>query len=675
MQFFLFTKDLNTKIGDFVNDEQATCNYIQEKVDILLDSPSLIANAAVRVAKDGIQSTVKIILSGISDSLIAAENVFIFFIEFSYGTYLCLIQLAIDGILDAVADVGEEIGTAVNDTLHAIADEIEDTVSSLNEVFQSAEDSLEKVASWLGEDINLPNVSIPEIQSLRNFTLSSSYDTEFEKLKAGVNFDSAINATKAAISKPFSSARNLILEKVSNYSFDTSMVSSPNKTHVVVCSTDDLTAISSFILSSIYKIRKVVIISLLIIIAGLFLISSIYEIWKWCRIRHKAFLLDEHIRSNKFEDTRDLISYIESPISWNLKYFISALPLPCFLSVQLRWFITYIFHPPAAMILFISCTSFISGILQLVLLNNIREDGSVISALAQNSFHKVESALANVSVAWANSTNQIILKNQENINNNMFGSIHNTTLSLNSTLNTFMNELNSSMTSAFGDTFLASTVQNVMNCLLYRKIENFEEVLTWVYNKSHIELPLLPTDILSKSIDNQTIYSSLYSSLNSSNSTVSFSGIFDRVEKSVISELNFSFLFFLLWLLICAFGLIGVLSSWLKSLFLSLLDLVIPNPKENITLPVQSLAFPVTKSCRPPPIPPRESHVYDFQNFQYEEDDCIDYKRSLGLISLSSDLAIDIPISPAIISDIQFNSITTESEETTYLLKEKQDRY
>ncbi|WBW73668.1 conjugation protein Prm1 [Schizosaccharomyces osmophilus] len=668
LQFLLFNKSLQSKIEDASKSEAMAKNYscqlMQEKVNSILNSPGMIANAVVKLTEKSINSTVDLLLSGLIDTIEAAEKTIFFFIEFTYGTYLCLLQLALNGALDAMVDVGEDIEHVVNSTLKTISDGMEDTISGFNSEIQKAESSFKKVASWLGEDVNLPNISIPQIQSLKNLSLPSYYDTKLESLRNSINFDHAINVTENAISGPLKLARYSILKEVGNFTFDSSSITQPKQAQYTVCSGDDTNS-SSSVYTVLTTLKYVILISLVISIIGLIVVNAFYEAWKWYRLKRRASLIDEYIEKNMFEDTRDLVTYLESPLLWNLKRGISFLPVPAHLKFRLRWFISYIFYPPATILLFVGIASLCSCLCQLLALRKLSNLETSQSSFSNVSYQDMQHALQNISYEWSNSTNQAILANQNRINDGMFGSISNTALSLNNTLNVFMNEVNSTISSVFGDTILNKPVQNVMNCLLYHKIEDFEKVSTWIHNKSHIDFPLLHGDVLSEPINNQTLKGALASNSTFSQTTSSgLTKILNTLEGTVISEIKQSLLFIFLWLAVCALGLLALLADTVKLMVLKTYDFALSNilkKKAVITSPFNPLEFPVAEDRTPPPVPARTSAVYDFQNTAYNTNHFNDYSKKTPLSP--ADLAMDIPISPAFNSDIYFNTSCIEDDE------------
>ncbi|EPY53024.1 conjugation protein [Schizosaccharomyces cryophilus OY26] len=669
LQFLLFNRNLQSKIDDISKSEAAaksySCNIMQEKVNSILNSPGMIASVVVKLTEKSINSTVGLLLSGLIDTIEAAEKTIVFFIEFTYGTYLCLLQLALNGALDAMVDVGEEIEHVVNSTLKAVSEGIEDTVSGFNSELYKAESSFRKIASWLGEDVNLPNVSIPQIQSLKNLRLPSYYDTKLESLRNSINFDHAINVTENAISGPLKLARYSILKDIGNFTFDNSSISQPKQTQFTVCSDNNADDSSSSVYTVLTTLKYTIFISLLISIIGLILINFFYEGWKWYRLKRRASLIDEYIEKNMFEDTRDLVTYLESPLLWNVKQSISFLPIPAHLKFRLRWFISYIFYPPATILLFVGIASLCSCLCQLLALRKLNNLETSHSTFSNISYQDMQYTLQNISYDWSNNTNQAILANQRRINDGMFGSISHTTLSLNHTLSVFMNEVNSTVSSIFEDTILNKAVQNVLNCLLYHKIENFEKVLTWVHNKSHINLPLLPGDVLSEPISNQTLKNALMSNSTLSQTTSSgLTKVLNTLEKSVISETKQSLLFILLWLAVCALGLLALLADAAKLMVLKTFTFTFSNlfkKKAIITSPFDSLDFPVMENRTPPPVPLRSSDVYDFQNTTYDTKQFNDnnFKPPLS----PADLALEVPISPAFNSDIYFNNSCIEYDE------------
>lgn len=97
---------------------------------------------------------------------------------------------------------------------------------------------------------------------------------------------------------------------------------------------------------------------------------------------------------------------------------------------------------------------------------------------------------------YVRSMNDYINDTQTDMNNELFGNIKETSLSINSTIVNFMDDLNDTLTSIFGKTPLSGAVDTIVYCTIGRKLEKVESGLTWMNRNLNIDLPLLGDDLL-----------------------------------------------------------------------------------------------------------------------------------------------------------------------------------
>ncbi|MCZ6901895.1 MAG: hypothetical protein O7C62_04350 [Rickettsia endosymbiont of Ixodes persulcatus] len=128
-------------------------------------------------------------------------------------TYVCLLSMAIHGTVSILTDATEKIMGFLNNTLQDVANDILNDISSVNSALYQARNAVNGIGGFFGSSTNIPNVSIPAVEALRNVSLPSSIDTALQKLNNSVfSFNEVNNATKNAVLTPFNdlSVRNLL---------------------------------------------------------------------------------------------------------------------------------------------------------------------------------------------------------------------------------------------------------------------------------------------------------------------------------------------------------------------------------------------------------------------------------------------------------------------------------
>ncbi len=136
--------------------------------------------------------------------------------------------------------------------------------------------------------------------------------------------------------------------------------------------------------------------------------------------------------------------------------------------INLRWFLHYIFHPPALACFLIGFLGIISVQLQLWAIRPLEVKfhdlaTAAVSDLSENIFSSLNQSMFNQSSHYANSINSHIDTVQSTVNDGLLGWVNGTTSALNNTVNTFYND---------------------------------EDAITFLHNNLHINMPRVNESLL-----------------------------------------------------------------------------------------------------------------------------------------------------------------------------------
>jgi hypothetical protein len=170
-------------------------------------------------------------------------------------------------------------------------------------------------------------------------------------------------------------------------------------------------------------------------------------------------------------------------------------------NINLRWFMHYIFHPPALACFMIGFFGLLSVQLQLWALAPLetRFQQQVVSSTSDFST-TVSSAMNvtmyNQSAEYANGVNAQLDTIQETINNGLFGWVNGTTTTLNDTIATFYAEVQNITNLIFGNTPLAQPAQEFIACFIGSKVDAVEHVLTFLNENLQVNVTRVNTTVL-----------------------------------------------------------------------------------------------------------------------------------------------------------------------------------
>lgn len=369
----------------------------------------------------------------------------------------------------------------------------------------------------------------------------------------------------------------MINSSYSNYSFDRSVLPVPGKDKMSFCQDDD--SINSVFdsLNSLVKATTKTAAVVLIILALLSMIPMGYmDLIGWRSLRKRVFTLTRALqRTDKNLDPIDSFQTATSPWVHYFGIFITR-PIRSVRNQSIiRWLIAYITYPSSLVVLSLAVASVASAIIQSSILSKLEAQSPALALSVGNLVNTVVSTVQDKGDEWANGTNDALALTETDINDNLFEWVLDATSSVNNTLNTFVDEMMSTLNDVFGDTPLYDPIVDVLNCLLLLKIKGVQSGLTWAHDNAHITLPRVNETLITDSL--LSIDSN--NSSNSSNSTdVTDAAISDlmndtsstvlaalqRAESAYRSGINLEFYFagalFAVWVIIVLIG-IGCVAS------------------------------------------------------------------------------------------------------------------
>lgn len=121
---------------------------------------------------------------------------------------------------------------------------------------------------------------------------------------------------------------------------------------------------------------------------------------------------------------------------------------------------------------------------------------SSVGDFGQLASARVTALTADTSRDFADRSNAIILKAQDDLNQHVFGWINTTTGTINATLNEFVDGIAAAVNDTFAGTPLFTPVQSFVSCILLQKVLKLEEALNWLHDNAHADFPLVAPTVL-----------------------------------------------------------------------------------------------------------------------------------------------------------------------------------
>lgn len=540
----------------------------------------------------------------------AGEELLTFAIDLYLGTYVCLLVSAIDGTVDVATNTTEALVGLVNSSMEAFSEELNGGLTDISDFINKIVSAASKIESLFddGDDdsdasqIDKVNLTI---SSLRNFRIPSSINNKLQELSNNTpDFAEVKNTTKNLISIPFEKVRNeidsinassivgdskfLYVPSLNGSYSNTSGICGPNETRI-----EEI--YDSF--EKTLKIVTAVLISLIILAAIAAMLPSAwreYKLWKrLCAMRDQYLEVQESAKrmqekgetldpfdSGGQEKTYDVIgSYQQCFHRWNDRIANLVFKVYCSIphnkitsgqKVETQWVIAYVTSERALLVLGVGSLALLTSILQFIIiavLRNLvtRSDNVSLGDLSNST---IASSLKQDMNLWSQTTNSYIASTETDLNKQVFGWINETTVSVNTTVNKMMSDIDSTLQDLFNNTILYSPMKTVVSCIIGNKLTAIEQAMTWINEKASFSLPRINASEIQGLLANQA--TSANTSLSLDTAETALESVVGEIRTTLLKLLH-TFYKTTMWELMIAFIIIGI---WVLQLPIALVILI-----------------------------------------------------------------------------------------------------
>ncbi|KAI0485850.1 hypothetical protein F4859DRAFT_397936 [Xylaria cf. heliscus] len=530
---FLFTiGSLNDNLAEAQVKAVSACTKVEDVGSAFASMPHYLSVGVNQLTASGITNAVQALMTVLDMILTGIEQLILFVIGMMTDTYVCLTAMVVHGALNASAVAVEKTTDALNAAIDGVADGIASSADDIQKVIDTVynvadkiggafkprdEDlikrgmlldmpALEKAKSEIfgrdGELVlrgilpdkpDLETAIVDKMNELKNVNIDTSgFVQGLDDLNKKIpTFDELKNLTGQAVGIPFDFIRKELDKAYGNWSFDDKVFPVAQKESLSFCSDNDgLVKFFETLFKIAYDAKIAAIVILAILAVAVCIPMYILEKRRWRKQNELA---------NHAVDILDYGYMYSSPLTARVglaasrKIGGSSDPR----KIMARWFISYATSLPALFVLSLALAGFFSCIWQGILLKTIENEVPALSSKVGDFAENVVESLTNVSQKWADDANGVILGFSSEINDDILGKVTNGTTAVNNTLNTFMDEIDKGINTAFGNTIFKDLATEAVRCLLGLKIESVQKGLTWVHDHAHINFPMFPNDIFS----------------------------------------------------------------------------------------------------------------------------------------------------------------------------------
>ncbi|KAG7665430.1 PRM1 [[Candida] subhashii] len=466
------------------------------------------------------------------------QQLILFYIEIFVGTYLCLLNAVMKTTTEFALDSGETIIRTLNVTIVEVTNEIEEGLQGLSTLLNdfsrgitglasiftgestdpsAYEDKIKLSLGSLKDKIMIPGDVLTKIDEVRNTSLDGISQVD--------------SGTQTLISAPFNLATEQLtkLKDNSNWNSGVKSVDPLQAREICLENVSNSIEYQQALINGINYTSKILIISLILGMIGCAMVFFYLEWRHWKRT--DAFLSEASVvdkvgfrnQSNIYEDVV-LYSLIK-------RFGISV-------SDKAIWMWSYLTSKFARNVLCFGFMGLLAFLIQYILIKEAQN--SLQNRIDTLQFDN-STVSGNVTDTYLKNMNTYISESETTLNDELFGSIKETSETVHQHLLDFLETLSSTLDSIFGNTPFSGPIETVVYCTLGRKLEKVEQGLDWINNNLYVKFPEVSPEL------EQNIKELKFSTSNKVLDKVK--DILDIYRKSLNFELYVSLAFLGAWVL------------------------------------------------------------------------------------------------------------------------------
>ncbi|KAJ2834845.1 plasma membrane fusion protein prm1 [Coemansia furcata] len=515
--FFLLAQDAQDMAQEVVTHITSACYTLESATDTVVNSPRSVGMTTVAVVQKTAQAIIDITGRSFLKILSILENLIVWILRMYLGTYICIAEVIIRTALSIAADVAKVLTDALNIAVNTVVSGLQTVAADIAGGIQKAGNDIANF--FTGGKANSPiNINTDDIRKTLTIAIPTDWISSISGLADKIpTQDQIFGDIQKLLDIPFKMMTTAINSTFSNAHVDlVNNTKFPDEKFVDMCGApvgqETINELANAVMWIMYIAAAAFV--------GAAIILYLIEIFKINRFTNKF-----QVRLTQFR--RELAEYeapttkekVEQspPTRKELDFFV--LPgRPWFhrfvnmftkkfgdneRSSIWRWYLDYIWHPPAMACFLVGLLGLICIFLQISAIDGLRE--VYIPKLADdlNKFQteflgeKLLGGVRNDSIALANNINGDISNTEYTLDRSLFAPIDDGTKSLNNTLNQFVDMYIGGIRSVFHGTPLEYPIEGLVNCTLTKNIQSVQKVLTFVNEYAGgINFPRVSQDVL-----------------------------------------------------------------------------------------------------------------------------------------------------------------------------------
>ncbi|KAF7289502.1 Plasma membrane fusion protein PRM1 [Mycena chlorophos] len=495
------------------SDFLSSCQAAERAATAAASMPRYMAEVTNERIVDAVNDSMNAARAALILALTVMEAIINFIIDVYRSTFLCFLELVIQGGLAILIGAVQELNAVVGAAASGLRTTIQDAFGAANSALKGISD----VASKFG--ISVPTLSVPDLSSLENVTLPSSFTDALTSLNNSLpTFNELKQLVDQFVDTPFELLKQDINSTFDGLSFNSSVFAVPAQNTLTFCDNVDTSFIDD-LGHDLAKVTHIAIVILAAVIVILIALNCLLQCYRWRSTRRhnertvQAMMSDPTIYlMASFTGTptlemndhtlRMLQADGEHPVITRIANNLCArLRLSKSNQIRLHFFLRFIFHQTALACFLLGFFGLVSVELQLLAVRPLADKYSDQAAATAADFSNtiatsINASMFNQSAAYAASVNGHIDTIQSAVNDGLFGWVNTTTTTLNTTIENFYEDIQNAVNTVFNGTILDAPIQDFIKCIIGSKVDAIEEALTFLHNNLNIDIPRVNESVL-----------------------------------------------------------------------------------------------------------------------------------------------------------------------------------
>ncbi|RDB16658.1 Plasma membrane fusion protein PRM1 [Hypsizygus marmoreus] len=495
----------------------ASCKAAERAATSAASMPRFLAIASNEQFADAVNGSLNAARAALVFALTVMEAIINFIIDLYRSTLLCFLELVVRGGLAILIGAVNELNDIIKNVTSGLRTSIQNDIASANSVIAGAIDGINKINPF--NDITAPQIPVPNLDGLQNIALPPSFEQALTNLNSSLpTVDDLKNKIESIIDTPFELLKKDINDTFGAISFNSSTLPVPKQNLLTFCNDMDLSVVDD-VGHDLIKVAKIGVIILIILALLLIGLNCLLEWYKWrCMKAHLEYtrqawmsdptmvhakptigapsvtLSDHNLMLLNANSSHPLLTRISNNMSKLLRLSPSQ-------HTHLQWFFNYVFHPPALACLLIGLIGLLSIQLQLAAMGPIIAKYQERSAGAASGFSNtiatsINASMYDQSAAYASDVNGRVDAIQTTINQGVFGWVNVTTVTLNTTIVNFYDDVQNAVGTVFDGTILQTPAREFIRCLIGTKVNAIENALTFLHDNLIVNIPRVNDTVL-----------------------------------------------------------------------------------------------------------------------------------------------------------------------------------